>query len=208
MKLLILGATGGTGRQLLEQGLAAGHEITVLARDRAKVTAQHARLKVLEGDATDAAAVGGAMTGQDAVLAALGRGRTFRPERLMERAVPVLLAAMRANNVRRLVFLSAFGVGETIRDVPLFSRLFAATLLRGIYADKLIGDNLIRQSGLDWTIMHPSQLTDGPLTRRYRCGERLPLSGMPKISRADTAHSMLERLTDSASIGKTLLVSS
>lgn len=207
MKLLVLGGTGGTGRHLVDQGLAAGHDLTVLARQPAKVQAQHARLKVVAGDATDAAAVGPVVAGQDAVLSALGRGFSFDPQRLMERAVPVLVAAMRANGVRRLVFESAFGVGDTIRDLPLFPRLFARTLLRRIYADKLIGDNLIRQSGLDWTLVQPSQLTDGALTRRYRYGESLAFSGMPKISRADTAHFMLDRLNDPASIGKTLMVS-
>lgn len=207
MRLFILGGTGGTGKQIVSQGLAAGHEVTVLARDRAKGGPDHPRLRVIVGDLQDGVALAGAMRGQEAVISALGRGDSFKSQHLIERAVPGIIAAMQAAGVTRLVFTSAIGVGDSIRDAPLLPRLFARTLLRGIYADKIAGDNLIRRSALDWTIVQPVQLTDGPLTGTYRSGERLALGGLPSISRADTAHFLLATVTDPTAIGKTLLVS-
>lgn len=207
MKLLILGGTGGTGRQLVSQALEAGHDVTVLARDRAKLGPDRPRLRVIVGDLQNGAALADAMRGQDTVISAIGRGYSFKSEHLIERTVPRILAAMNAAGVRRLLFTSALGVGPSAANTPLVPRLFFRTLLRGIYADKLVGDQLIRGSALDWTIVQPSQLTDGPLTRAYRAGERLPMSGMPRISRADVAHFLLTVAGDRAAIGKTLLVS-
>lgn len=208
MKLFILGGTGGTGKQIVFQALEAGHTVTVLARDRAKAGPDHPQLRVIVGDLHNGgAALADAMRGHDAVISAIGRGYSFKSEHLIERTVPGILAAMKAAGVRRLLFTSALGVGPSVADAPLVAKLFFRTLLRGIYADKLIGDQLIRQSGLDWTIVQPTQMTDGPLTRSYRSGERLALRGMPRISRADTAHFLLATAADPAAIGKTLLVS-
>jgi putative NADH-flavin reductase len=207
MKLLILGATGGTGKHVVSQALADGHELTVLARDRAKVGPDQPRLRLVLGDLENGAALAEAMRGQDAVISAIGRGYSFRSEHLIERTVPGIIAAMKAAGVRRLVFTSAVGVGASFADSPFMAKLFFLTLLRGIYADKLIGDQLIRQSGLDWTIVQPSQMTDGPLTRSYRSGERLALRGRAQISRADTAHFLLAKVADPTAIGKTLLLS-
>jgi putative NADH-flavin reductase len=207
MKLLILGGTGGTGKQIVSQALEAGHDVTVLARDRAKCGPEQPRQRVIVGDLQNGAALADAMRGQDAVISVIGRGYSFKSEHLIEHTVPGIIAAMKAAGVRRLLFTSALGVGQSFSDSPLLPRLFFRTLLRGIYADKLIGEQLIRSSGLDWTIVQPSQMTDGPLTRTYRSGEHLALSGMPKISRADVAHFLLSAAGDPATIGKTLLVS-
>ena len=206
VKLLILGATGGTGRQVVTQALEAGHDVTVLARDRSKVDVQHDRLRVVQGDVKNNAALSEAMHGRDAVVSAIGRGLSFSSQGLIEHSVPGILVTMQAHGVKRLMFTSALGVGESYRDAPLLAKIFFSTLLRGIYADKAIGEQMIRDSRLEWTIVQPAQLTDGPLTKAYRVGERLTLSGKPAISRADTAHFMLERLTDYSTIGKTFVL--
>lgn len=208
MKMLVLGGTGGTGRAIVQQALDAGHDVTLLARDPSKVTTPHADLHVVPGDVTDASALAGAMRGQDVVVSAVGRGLSFKSERLMARCVPNILEAMTAAGVRRLIFTSALGVGESRRDTPLPLKVFSSTLLRGIYADKLAGDTLIRNSGTDWTIVQPSMLTDGPLSKAYRSGERLEMSGMAKVSRADVAHFILACAADPSSVRKTLIVSS
>ena len=207
MKLSVLGGTGGTGKHVVSQALADGHELTVLARDRTKVGLDQPRLRVVVGDLENGAALAEAMRGQDAVISAIGRGYSFKSEHLIERTVPGIIGAMKAAGVRRLVFTSAVGVGQSFADSPFIAKLFFLTLLRGIYADKLIGDQLIRQSGLDWTIVQPSQMTDGPLTRSYRSGERLALRGRAQVSRADTAHFLLATAVNPAAIGKTLLLS-
>ena len=188
MKLLILGATGGTGRQIVAQARDAGHDVTAFDR--------HAGVSFAQ-----------AMKGHDAVISAIGRGKSFKSNGLMAKTVPEILAAMKAAGVRRLVFMSALGVGASFEDSPLLPRIFFRTLLRGIYADKLLGDDLIRRSDLDWTIVQPSVLTDGPQTGKYRFGERLTLQGMPSISRADVAHFIVGQLDNRANVKKTVVVS-
>jgi putative NADH-flavin reductase len=209
MKLLILGATGGTGRSALREAKALGHDVTVFVRDRSKLSAEEqAGARVMTGGLPqDVVALAEAMRGQDAVISALGRGLSFKPEDLMKRSVPVILQTMGQAGVRRLVFTSAFGIGETWRDTPWMARLFARTLLRGIYADKTLGEALIRQGDLDWTIVHPTMLTDGARTGTWRSGQRLPLSGLPKISRGDAGAFLVSQLNDSSYIRKTVLVS-
>jgi putative NADH-flavin reductase len=207
-RILILGATGGTGRQLVAQALERGHEVTAFVRNPAGIPRQYERLHVVVGSLPeDANALAGAARGQDAVISALGRGMSFKSLNLMERCVPAILDAMRKDGARRLIFTSAFGVGDTFRDAPFLPRLFIRTLLRDIYADKVVGEGLLRQSDLDWTIVHPTGLTDGPLTGRYRAGERLDLSGLPRISRADAAHFILAQLDDATYLRKVATVS-
>jgi len=113
---------------------------------------------------------------------------------------------LQTHGIRRLMFTSAMGVGDTYRDAPVMAKLFFRTLLRGIYADKAIGEKMVRNSPLEWTIAHPVQLNDGPLTKKYRVAESLPLSGTPKISRADTAHFILDRRHDPSTFRKTLVL--
>jgi putative NADH-flavin reductase len=206
MKLLVLGATGGTGQHIVSQALEKGRHVTILVRDRSRADIQHERLRLIEGDVKNHAVLIDAMRGQDAVISAIGRGMSFRSEHLIEQSVPGILATMRAQGIKRLMFTSAMGVGDTYRHSPVMAKIFFSTLLRGIYADKAIGEQLIRNSALDWTIVQPVQLNDGPLTKKYRVGEHLPMAGRPKISRADTAHFILDRLNDPATFGKTLIL--
>lgn len=206
-KLLIVGATGGTGRQLVAQAIEAGHEVTAFGRDTGRIPIQHERLHRVAGTVTDdVAGLATAVRGHDAVISALGRGRSFRSTNLIQRSVPSILSAMRTHGVRRLIFTSAIGVGESVRDEPLPMRLFSGIMLRGIYADKVAGEALIRNSDLDWTLVQPVQLTDGPLTRTYRVGERLALRGMATIARADVAHFILSELDDRNYIKKVPLI--
>jgi putative NADH-flavin reductase len=206
-KVLIIGATGGTGRSLVEQALTAGHAVTAFVRNPEKVGHHHERLRVVAGDAASGApSLSQAMRGQDAVISALGRGQSFKADSLIQRSVPHLLAAMQEHGVRRLVFTSALGVAETVQQTPLMMLVFARLLLRDIFADKAAGEALIRRSELEWTIVHPAGLTNGPLTGTYRAGERLALRGFPTISRADTAHFLLSQLDDRSYIGKVVVI--
>ena len=154
----------------------------------------------------DGALLAPAVQGQDAVISALGRGTSFKSTSLIERTVPAIVSAMQIHGVRRLIFISALGVGDSIRDAPLFPRLMFRLLLSDIYADKAAGEELIRKSNLDWTLVRPALLTNGPLTGKYRVGERLDLRGMPKIARADVAHFVLGQLGDTAYVRKAPLI--
>jgi putative NADH-flavin reductase len=206
-RILVVGATGGTGREVVLQALAAGHDVTALARTATQLPIEHPKLRAIDGTLPqDAAVLSNAMAGQDVVISALGRGQSLASHQLLEQSVPAVLTAMRAHGVRRLIFTSAIGVGDAVRDIPFLPALFARTLLRGIYADKVIGERMVRESGLDWTIAQPAGLTNGPRTERYQAAERLTLNGLPKIARADVAHFLLAQVDDRSNVGKTLVL--
>jgi putative NADH-flavin reductase len=207
LKLLILGATGGTGQQLVRQALDAGHRVTAFVRTASKLPIQHPHLTVVEGDVTESGAgMSRAMQGQDAVISALGRGQLLKSEGLIRRSIPLILSAMKECGVRRFVLTSAIGVGDAIHDAPLFSRMFARVLLKEIYADKVIGEELVRQSSVEWIIVQPAQLTNGPLTGMYKAGESLRSRGMPKVSRADVAHFILNQIDKPDFLMKTVRI--
>jgi putative NADH-flavin reductase len=191
MKVLVLGASGPTGSLFVEQAAAASHHVTAFVRRDAAAPPGAARVVV--GDATDAAAMSSAVAGQDAVVSTLGV-RTMTPHALQQRAMSVLVPAMERENVRRLVIMSALGVGETAGSAPWFPRLMYALLLRAIFADKAAGEAIVTASSLDWTIVHPPLLTNGPATGKYVAAASPRLTGMPKISRADVARFMLHTL--------------
>jgi putative NADH-flavin reductase len=207
-KLLILGATGGTGRELVAQALGQGHEVTALAR-RPDQLPPSAGLRVVAGSLPEnREALAAAMRGQDAVISALGTGASLKSSGLMRRSLPAIRQAMEAAGVRRLIVTSAYGVGPTRRDVPLLPRLMIGLLLRDIYADKAAGEEDLRRSALDWTLVYPVTLTKGPRTGRYRVGERLALRGLPRISRADLADFLLRQVDDGTYVRKGVLISS
>lgn len=205
MKMLVLGGTGLTGGHVARQAAAAGHDVTIFGRTmKAGVQVPG---QFTPGDVTDRGTLTRAMRGHDIVISAIGRGLSFKSEHLIERSVPQILGAMADAGVRRLVFTSALGVGDTFSQSPPIAKLFFSTLLRGIYADKFAGDTMIRASDRDWTIVQPSQMTNGPLTKKYRSGEHVTMTGMPQISRADAADFILKCATDDSTIRKTLIAS-
>lgn len=209
-RILVLGGTGPTGQLVIAQALERGHEVTAFTRSPAKFATRTAdRICVLRGALPDdARALSEALRGQDAVISALGVGKSLKPEGLITRSMPVLVDAMKSRGVGRLVFTSAYGVGETIRDVPLVPRVLIGLFLKKIYADKAAGEELLRKSDLDWTLVYPVTLTNGARTGGYRVGERLKLRGLPRISRADLADCLLAQVEDRAFLRKGVLVAS
>jgi putative NADH-flavin reductase len=194
MRLLVLGATGGTGREVVRQALERSYEVTAFAR-RPEAVVARAGLRVVQGDIThDEGALAGCIEGQDAVVSALGRGPALHAEGLMQRGMERLVPAMEASSVRRLLVVSAYGVGETAEVAPLIPRLMYRTMLADLFADKKAAEDTVRAAALDWTIVRPVILTNGPMRGRYRAGESLALSGLPRISRADVAHFILGEL--------------
>jgi putative NADH-flavin reductase len=206
VKLLILGATGPTGRELVSQALEQGHEVTAFARRPEEISQ---KIRVVQGDAMrDPYSVAEALKGQDAVVSALGLGKVLIPNRFTERSIGNIVPAMERAGVKRIVWMSSFGVGDTARDAPLPMRLAYSTLLYAVFADKEVGEAELRKSALDWTIVYPTTLTDGPRTEKYRAGERLELQGMPSISRADVAHFMLHEVANNAYVRRGVVLSS
>jgi len=210
-RILVLGATGGTGQQLVSQALEQGHLVTALVRNPERMTTTSERVRVLVGSVTDdGEPLAAAAHNQDVVISALGVGSSLKSGGLIARAMPAIVRAMESEGVRRLIFTSAYGVGQTMRDIPFIPRILIRSLLKDLYTDKNVGEDELRRSGnqIDWTLVYPVTLTNGPRTGRYRAGERLTLHGLPRISRADVAEFILTQVEDATYLRKGVLVSS
>jgi uncharacterized protein YbjT (DUF2867 family) len=195
MQVLILGATGGTGRELVKQALGHGHSVRVMARSPDRVKMVHPRLEVLQGDISDTMALTAALKGQDAVLSALGVNDR-NPNTILSEGVRNLLTAMKRQKVKRLIFMSSLGVGDSKGQLgPVFNWVLLPALLKNIFADKERAEEVIRESKVDWTIVRPGTLKNKLLTGKYRAGpDAAKKRWMPKIGRADVADFMLDTL--------------
>jgi putative NADH-flavin reductase len=208
MKLVIFGASGGTGQEIIGQALNQGHEVTAFVRDQRKLAIKHGKLHVVAGDVLkNQLAIASAFAGREAIICALGVGNSLKSAGLNAGGLAAIVPAAEKHGVRRLILISAYGVGDSFRNAPLVPRLMYRLLLGDIYRDKKAGEDIVKASGLDWTIIHPVMLTTGPRTETYRSGERLDLRGIPKISRADVAHFALAQLTDTTYLRKTAVIS-
>lgn len=191
----VIGATRGIGRSFVEQALAVGHRVTVLARNPERFELRDARLSVVAGSATDLDAVRAVVRGTDAVVCALG-APALRRTRIRSEGTRRILEAMEAEGVGRLLCVSVMGVGDTREALPFFlRRIIFPTYLRGPVADHEAQERLIEASGVDWTIARPPTLTDGPRTGMFARRFGTDLGGLSlKISRADVAGFLLEQL--------------
>lgn len=208
MKLFVLGATGPTGLQIVQQALAQGHAVTAFVRDPAKLTFTDKNLKLVTGSLPgDARALAEALRGHDAVISSLGLHNVLKSNGFIESSMRELVPAMEKQGLHRLIIVSAYGVGDTRRHAPLLPRIMYRLLLRDIFADKKAGEDIVRASSLDWTVAYPTLLTDGPRTGNYRAAERLELKGLPKISRADVADFVLRQIKDRAFLKKVAVIS-
>ena len=192
MKLLVLGATGGTGLEIVRQALVRGHSLTVLVRSPNRLQPLQDRITIKEGDLLSSNDLEPVVKGQDAILSAFGpRVPIARADaNLLQRFAVALTNAMRSSGVKRVVVESvAFLFKNSIMPPTyLLGRLFFS----GVVADTSAMERIFKESGLDWTMVRPPQLTDKPFTGRYRVGEgRLPAFGF-KISRADVADYMIK----------------
>jgi len=195
MQVLVVGATGGTGRQVVEQALQLGHFVTAFVRDPAKLLIQHPNLTVLTGDVLKPETVLPAVRRQDVVICSLG-SRPGQKDQAVAEGTRNLVVAMHQAGVQKLFVVSSLGVGTSYEEASLPSKLIIKTLLSGVIAEKEKQEQTVRESGLDWVIVRPTSLTNGPITGHYRIGEHLPFSrfDFPRISRADVAAFLLHQL--------------
>jgi putative NADH-flavin reductase len=205
--VLVLGASGRTGQLLVAKALAHGHEVTAFVRDPSRLAITSERLRVVQGDAREGVALEQAVRGQDAVISVLGVGDSFKPNGLIAACGPRIVSAMEREGVRRLIFTSGFGVGETYRDAPLPLKFFARVLLKDIYRDKAAGEVPIRASDLAWTLVYPTGMVNKPGRGNYREGERLSIRGLAFIARADVADFLLKQVEDTTYVRKNAVIS-
>lgn len=195
MRMTVFGATGGTGRQVVEQALARGHEVVACVRDSgALADLASDRLEVVVGDVLEPASLDPAVRGSRAVLSAVGSRRGKEPTRVYSDGIHNVIAAMDRYAVDRLVCVTAAGVGEprSSKMPGLLGRLSGSPLLRAVYDDMERMEHEVMLSGVTWTIVRPAGLTDGPLTGEYRVVEGRGVPGGRSISRADLAAFMLK----------------
>jgi len=186
MRITVIGSTGHTGRHVLDQGLGRGHEMVAFTR-RPETLPDPSEVTVVSGDGRDRATLSTALTGSSAAIAIVGGGRGG-PHHAAAVAT-ALVAAMTQAGVRRLVTVSAYPVAARRPRIPvaIIRRVFAA-----VYADLAAMEEVVTASGLDWAIVRPGRLTDGPRTGRTTldAGE---LRRVPAVSRADLASVLLDR---------------
>jgi uncharacterized protein YbjT (DUF2867 family) len=194
MKVLVIGATGGTGRHALRFLLERGHEVTAWVRNPSAVDATSDRLRVLIGEARNAASLDRAVDGQDAVLVAFG-ARSLKKDDVQEVFMRHLLAAMKQHGVRQLVNLSAWGLNNdrAVTSSLFFKYFFRPVVLRHVWADKERAEALLTASDLVYINVQPGRLLDSPA----RGGVRASLDGrglQPSMTREDLAAFMVDQL--------------
>jgi len=205
MKILVLGASQGTGACCVKSALAKGHAVTAFSRTPAKLDVTNAALTKVAGDFHDAASVRSAVAGQDAVIITVSPSSLGVIKELPDyfsRGTGYCIDAMKAQGVKRLVVLTAHGVGDSYPVASWFQRKFLiGALLKGFYRDHDLQERLTRESGLDFVIARPTRLTNGKAKGKYvRTAELVSVPST--ISRADLADFMVEACESTTWVGK------
>ncbi|MFC9973973.1 NAD(P)-dependent oxidoreductase [Spirillospora sp. NPDC127200] len=211
MELTVFGATGGTGRHVVRRALAAGHAVTAVVRDPARLPAGlRDTVEVVRADVMDPGAIEAAVKGRDAVITAMGTREGNKPTTVCADSVRSIMKAMEAAGTRRLLMVSAGGLAADSGDGPLtryvVKPLIVQKLFRHAFADMAEAERRVRAGGLDWTIVRPPQLTDKPAQGAYRRATDLNVRGGLRITRADLAAALLDLLDEDASIGHVVSV--
>jgi putative NADH-flavin reductase len=200
LRIVIFGATGGTGREIVRQSSAAGNAVAAVARHAKQLAPAPSNVQLVAADVTDRTAVDSVVRGADAVLSALGTHQMNEATTVYSVGAANILAAMREADVRRFIAISATPVGAP-RDLaerliyPILYRFFGAA-----YEDMKRMEAIVAASDCDWTIFRPPQLNDRPATGKYRTAIDAPLTGGWRITRADLAAAMLAAVNDPALI--------
>lgn len=195
MKLLVLGATGKTGRAIVTDALSRGHQVTILARNPDRAAGLRP-VRIIQGDARDPAAVARAVAGQDAVVSSLGTPVSpFCEVTLLSDATRILVHEMRRAGVACLVAITGMGAGDSAGHGGFFfDRVFKPAMLRKVYEDKDRQEALIHESGLDWTILRPSVLNDKSSRGTVRVLTDLRGFHGGTIARRDVAQILLDEV--------------
>lgn len=187
MKLAVFGATGPTGRQFVEQALARGHELRALVRPQS--TAPHG-VEAVVGDVLDADAVASTISGTEAVACILGLPKGEGT--VISDGTANIVKAMTAQQVNRLVAVTVHGLNDSKDDAGFFGKVIVAKLAKSRFEDRARQEQVIFDSGLDWTVLRPARLADGDATGSYDLSTKLKTGMSAKVRRADVAAALLE----------------
>ncbi|MFE0025945.1 NAD(P)-dependent oxidoreductase [Amycolatopsis sp. NPDC059021] len=197
MKITLFGATGGTGKQLVDQACAAGHEVTAVVRDPARLARTDPHLTVVTADVMDPDSIAPHVSGRDAVITAIG-SPDLKPTTIQTDSTRSIIEAMRRQGTRRLLVVSNGGMA-TEGDGPVtrfLAKPILSRILRNPWSDMRVMEEDVRASDLDWTIVRPPMLTNGPRTGTYRTAIDRNVRGGVRLSRADLADCILRHLDD------------
>ncbi len=204
MNLLIFGATGGTGRQVVQQGLDQGYIVTAFVRDKTKIDIKDKNLKIIEGDLMDFKSVEKAVQNQDAVVCVLGSGKNVK-SKIRSQGTRQIINAMEKAGIKRFICQSTLGAGDSWENLNFFWKyIMFGFLLKEVFADHQKQEQDVKNSNLDWTIIRPGAFVEGNKTGNYRHGfANNDKTSKLKITRADVADFILKQLTDNSYIHKT-----
>ncbi|MDP2207552.1 MAG: SDR family oxidoreductase [Bacteroidota bacterium] len=204
MKIAVFGASGPTGKLVVQQALEKGYKVTAFVRNPENFTQSHSDLTVIKADALVPSTFENNLKGHDVVLSALGIGQSFKDTSLYSESGKYIIEAMRKGGVKKFICLTSGGVEDDDPSFEFIYKLIFKRLLRKPYNDmKKLESYLQSVSEIDWIIVRPSQLIDKPLTGIYRVSARYAPKGGSKISRADLAHFMLKQLNSNEWLRKT-----
>ena len=205
MKILVIGAAGRSGKAVVEQALAVGHDVSAFVH-KAEGYLPDSTVHVFEGDARDRSAMDSAMLGQDAVIDTIGGKLSFKTTTLEASAAATIIASMQSSGVRRLLVISVIGEGESVANTNWYERLFLSTILRSEMKDKAAVEASVDASGLDWTIVRAPFLSDDPGTGNIHVFSAETGEIAHKLTRADLATFMVAQLSSVEYLKKAVAV--
>lgn len=202
MKLLVIGGSGTLGREVLMRGVRSAHAVTTLVRRPDRFPPIDG-IVIIAGDVLDSASVDAAVADQEVVISVLGTPLSRKPTTLLSDGTRNVVEAMKRKGVNRLLCVTGIGAGDSRGHGGwLYDHVVQPFLLREIYRDKTRQESIVRESGLQWVIVRPAQLTDGPATDHYRVLTELDGVAARRISRADTAEFLLQQVASNQYLGK------
>jgi uncharacterized protein YbjT (DUF2867 family) len=210
MRILVIGATGGTGRQIVHEALSRGYQVNALARSAVNAIPLLPGANITEGDARDGEAVAKALAGCEGVISALGsKPSLLQKETLLSDATRILINEMQNRGITRLVCITGIGAGDSHGHGGfLYDHIVEPLLLDSVYQDKNRQEDEIRKSGLDWTIVRPTNLTDAPATDSVRALTDLTDFHGGSIPRADVARFLVTEFEDRQWVGQSPVITS
>lgn len=210
MKLVVFGASGGTGREVVQQALQQNYETTAFVRHPALMEKfkENKNFQIIQGDVLNPQDVVKAIKGQDVVISVLGNKATnalFKKDTTVSQGLHHIVAAMQEYKVKRIIFVASFGVNK---NIFLPEKLFLKMILKNLFADIPFQEKLLRQSGLDWTLVHPARLTNDAHLTKYKVGENLSIGPFSHISRVNVASFLIKEIVDANYIHKKVTITS
>ena len=207
MNILVIGASRGIGKCLVELALVRDINVSALVKNRQKLNIQHKNLRVFEGDILDRKSIEESMDSVDSVCISIGIGPTFKPVTVFSDGTKNVVEVMNENNIKSLICVTGIGAGDS-KDHGgfLYDKIINPLLLKTIYEDKDRQEKVVKDSGLEWVILRPGFLTNGPLTGKYKIFTDLSGVNAGKISRFDVADFILNEFEKREYIHQTPLI--